>query len=73
MEIECSQPPTQFDGIYKIAQVFGSVLELNKPPSQFPLLENMTIFLGIMLVQQLESEMLVMPLINQSSTAAPSS
>ena len=49
------EPPAHFDGLYKIAQVFGSVLEFNKPPNSVPL-GNMTTFLGIMLLQQLESE-----------------
>ena len=50
------EPPTQFDGLNNIAQVFGSVLEFNEPPTQFPLTGNMTTFLEIMLLQQLESE-----------------
>ena len=31
-----SEPPSQFDGLYNIAWVFGSVLELNETPTQFP-------------------------------------
>ena len=31
-------PLVQFDGLYKIAYVFGSVLEFNEPPSSVPLL-----------------------------------
>ena len=31
-----SEPPSQFDGLYNIAEVFGSVLDLNEPPAQFP-------------------------------------
>ena len=31
--IEGSEPPTQFDGIYKIAKVFGSILKLNELPT----------------------------------------
>ena len=31
-----SEPRAQFDGLDKIAYVFGSVLELNEPPAQFP-------------------------------------
>ena len=31
--IEGSEPPAQFDGIYKIAKVFGSVLKLNELPT----------------------------------------
>ena len=51
LEIRMSgDPPTQFDGLYKIAQVFGPILELNEPPTQFPLSGNMTTFLGIMLL-----------------------
>ena len=46
-----SEPPAQFDGLYKIDLVFGSVLEFNEPLAQFLLTENMTIFLGIMLLQ----------------------
>ena len=30
------EPPAQFDGLYKIAKVFGSVLEFNEPPSSVP-------------------------------------
>ena len=28
--------PAQFDGLYKIAYFFGSVLEFNEPPSSVP-------------------------------------
>ena len=45
--IEGSEPPVQFDGIYKIAKVFGSILKLNESPTQFLLSGNMTTFLGI--------------------------
>ena len=34
------EPPTQFDGLYKICKLFRSVLEFNEPPSQFPLREH---------------------------------
>ena len=68
-----SEPRPQFDGLYNISQVFGWVLELNEPVAQFPLSRNMATFLGIMLLQQLESEILVLPLVNQPSTVAPSS
>ena len=68
-----SETPAQFDGIYKIALVFGLVLELNEPRAQFPLSWNMTTFFWIMLLRQPESEMLVLLLVNQPSTAAPSS
>ena len=51
-----SEPIAQFDGLYKIAYILGSFLVLNEPPSQFLLLGNMTTLLGIMLLQQLESE-----------------
>ena len=27
------EPPAQFDGLYKIAHVLGSVLEFNEPPN----------------------------------------
>ena len=47
------EPLAPFDGLYKIPQVFGSVLEFNESPAQFPLSGNMTTFLGIMLLQQL--------------------
>ena len=30
------EPPAQFDGFYKIAYVFGPVLEFNEPPSSAP-------------------------------------
>ena len=50
------EPPAQFDGLNKISQVFGWILEFNEPPAQFPLSGNMTTFLGIMFLQQLESE-----------------
>ena len=50
------EPLSQFDGLYKISQVFVSVFEFNEPLAQFPLLGNMNMFLGIMLLQQLESE-----------------
>ena len=65
LEIKMSgKPPTQFDGLYQIAQVFESVLELNEPLAQFNLSGNMATFLGIILLRQLESEMLVLPLVN---------
>ena len=53
-EIKMSgEHPAQFDGLYKISQVFRLVLELNDPPSQFPLSRNMTTFLGIMLTSRM--------------------
>ena len=47
-------------------------MKLNEPLAQFPLSLNMTTILGIMFVQHLESEMLVLPFVNQPSNAAPS-
>ena len=44
-----SEPPAQFDGIYKFSLVFGSVLELNESPAQFPLSWKMSTILGIIL------------------------
>ena len=50
------EPLAQFDGLYKISYAFGSVLEFNEPPNSIPPLREHDYFLGIMLLQQLESE-----------------
>ena len=71
--IKCSEPPAQFNGIYKISQVFGSVSKLNEPPAQFLLSGNMTTFQGFLFLQQLKRDMLVLPLVNQPSTTTHSS
>ena len=54
-EIKISgEPPAQFDGLYKISQVFGSVLEFNEPPILVPPLREHYHSLCIMLLQQLK-------------------